>query len=81
MVLSFIDFKEWGEWVKAMDAPEIKLPKEQTIGNTEKWLLDSVIPALARVIFLSPTGDFYEKFTLALTDKLAELSNKRQTVH
>lgn len=81
LVLSFIDFKEWGEWVKAMDAPEIKLPKEQTIGNTEKWLLDSVVPALARVIFLSGDAAFYERFKDEVTQKLVELSNSKQTVH
>lgn len=78
MVVSFVNFEEWSEWNKAMAAPEIELPKEQKIGNTEKWLLDSVAPALARVIFLSPTGGFFDKFTDEVMMRLSELSKKRQ---
>ena len=81
MVVSFVNFEEWSEWIQAMDVPEVKLPKEQKIGNTEQWLLDACAPALARSIFLSGNTDFYEKFKTAVTDKLIELSNKRQTVH
>lgn len=81
LVLSFVNFEKWSEWGKAMDAPEIKLPKEQKIGNTEKWLLDACAPALARIIFLSPKGDFFSKFTDEVERRLLELSNNRQTVH
>jgi len=81
MVLSFVNFEKWGEWNRAMDAPEIKLPTERKIGNTEKWLLDSVAPALARVIFLSPKGDFFAKFTDEVTRQIEQLSNSKQTVH
>ena len=81
MVLSFVDFKEWSEWSKAMDVPEIKLPKEQKIGNTEKWLLDACAPALARTIFLNPEVGFFEKFTDEVTRQIEKLSENRQTVH
>lgn len=81
MVLAYANFPKWREWRKVMATTPIKLSKVQTIGNTEKWLLDSVVPALARVIFLSGDTAFYEKFKAAVTDKLVELSNKRQTVH
>lgn len=80
MVLSFVDFKEWSEWSKAMDVPKIELPKEQKIGNTEKWLLDACAPALARIVFLHPTGDFYEKFTDEVTKQLDDLYRKRRTI-
>jgi len=81
MVVSFVNFEKWGEWLKAMDTPQIKLPKEQKIGNTEKWLLDSVAPALARVIFLNPKGDFFAKFTDEVTRQIEQLYNNKQTVH
>lgn len=81
LVVSFVNFEKWSEWSKAMDVPEFKLPKEQKIGNTEKWLLDACAPALARVIYFHPKGDFFQKFTQAVTDRLSELSNSRQTVH
>lgn len=81
MVLSFVNFQEWSEWSKAMDVPEIKLPKEQTVGNTEKWLLDSCAPALARMIFFQGNSDFYEKFKDEVMNRLEHLSNNRQTVH
>jgi hypothetical protein len=81
MVLSFVDFKEWSEWSKAMDVPEIKLPKEQKLGNTEKWLLDACAPALARVIFLNPELGFFDKFTDVVERELDKLSDNKQTVH
>jgi len=81
LVLSFVNFEKWGQWNKAMDAPKIELPKEQKIGNTEKWLLDSCAPALARTIFLDEDGDFFERFTKAVTVELEQLSNGKQTAH
>lgn len=80
LVVSFIDFKEWSEWNKAMDATEIKLPSERKETNTEKWLLDAVAPALARVIYFSGNSDFYEKFKDEVMNRLEELSNKQRTV-
>ena len=80
MVLSFVNFEKWSEWSKAMDVPQIKLPKEQKLGNTEKWLLDACAPALARTIFLNPEMGFFEKFTDEVTRQLQQLSDKRQTV-
>ncbi len=81
MVLSFVNFEEWSEWNKAMDAPEIKLPKEQKIGNTEKWLLDACAPALARTIFLNPEAGFFAKFVDEVETKLKQLADEIQTVH
>jgi hypothetical protein len=81
MVVSFVNFEKWSEWSKAMDVPEIKLPKEQELGNTEKWLLDACAPALARTIFLNPGSGFFDKFTDEVTRRIEELSKNRQTVH
>jgi hypothetical protein len=81
LVLAYAHFPAWREWNKVMAATPVKLQKQQTIGNTEKWLLDACVPALARSIFLSGNTEFYEKFKTAVTDKLIELSNNRQTAH
>jgi hypothetical protein len=81
MVVSFADFTKWREWREIMEVDPVKLPKEQKPGNTEKWIFDSVVPALARLIFFSPKGDVFERFTLAVTDQLKQLSDNRQTVH
>lgn len=81
MVLAYCDFPDWPEWSVVMAADAVKLPKEQTIGNTEKWLLDSCAPALARVIFFQGNSEFYEKFKDEVMHRLVELSNNRQTVH
>lgn len=81
MVLAYADFPHWREWRKVMAATPVKLQKEQTIGNTEKWLLENVAPALARVIFFHPGSGFFDKFTDEVTNRLEELSKNRQTVH
>ena len=74
MVLAFANFPKWRQWNKAMAAAAVKLPKEQPVGNTEKWLLDSVAPALAKVIFLNPGTGFFNKFTDEVTRRIEELS-------
>lgn len=76
LVVAYADFPDWNEWRAIMDLSPVKLPKEQTIGNTEKWLLDSVAPALARVIFFAANTDFYEKFKDEVMNKLVEMSHK-----
>lgn len=81
LVLAYCDFPHWPEWSVVMAADAVKLPKEQTIGNTEKWLLDSCAPALARVIFFQGSSDFYEKFKDEVMSRLEHLSNNRQTAH
>jgi hypothetical protein len=81
LVLSFVNFEKWSQWNKAMDVPEIKLPKEQKLGNTEKWLLDACAPALARTIFLNPEAGFFEKFTDEVTRRIEQLANNNKTVH
>lgn len=88
MVLAFANFPKWRQWNKAMVATPVKLPKEQAVGNTKKWLLDSAAPALAKVIFLTISEDeeeinldFYEKFKDEVMHRLEQLSENRQTVH
>lgn len=81
MVVSFADFKEWREWRQAMEVSEIKLPAERHETNTERWLLEACAPALARVIVLEDSTEFYEKFKDAVMGYCIQMSNNRQTVH
>jgi len=79
LVVSFADFKEWREWRAAFQVPEVKLPSERKPTNTEMWLLKSVAPALARVIVLADSTEFYEKFKDAVMQYCIQMSNNRQT--
>lgn len=81
MVVSFADFGEWREWRAAMEVPEVKLPSERKATNTQKWLLDTCAPALAREIVRADSTEFYEMFKLAVTDLVIQMSNNRPTVH
>jgi hypothetical protein len=87
MVLAFANFPKWRQWTKAMAAAPVKLPKEQIVGNTEKWLLDSCAPALAKVIYFQQgrlkDGEMsmFDKFVDEVGRRLDELSKNRQTVH
>lgn len=81
LVVAFADFPKWKQWNRIMAVAPVKLRSERKASNTEQWLLDQCAPALAKVIYFSKEGDFFEKFTQAVTDRLLELSNNRQTVH
>lgn len=81
LVLAYVDFPTWDQWVEAMAAPEVKLPAEQKETNTRLWLLNACAPALAREIVLSGDTQFYEKFKAAVALLCEQMSNNRQTVH
>jgi len=81
MVRAYADFPAWRQWRRIMDVDTVKLPSERKETNTERWLLEQCVPALARQIFLSDSTEFYEKFKLAVTDAVIEFSNGRRTVH
>jgi len=82
LVLAYATFPAWGEWLAAMDAPEIKLPTERKETNTRLWLLSACVPALAREINLHADGiAFYIQFKDAVALISEQLSNNRQTVH
>ena len=81
MVRAYADFPAWRQWRGIMDVDTVKLPSERKETNTERWLLEQCVPALARQIFLSDSTEFYEKFKMAVVDNLEELSNGRRTVH
>lgn len=81
MVVSFVDFPEWGEWRQIMAIDPVKLPSERKETNTERWLLDACAPAMARVIYFASNTEFYERFKDAVTENLVQLSNGKRPVH
>lgn len=81
MVRAYADFPAWRQWRRIMDVEPIKLPSERKETSTERWLLGTCAPALARVVFLADNTGFYEKFTDAFVRNLEQLSNGIRTVH
>lgn len=81
LVLAYVNFPTWDEWLAAMDAPEVKLPFERKETNTRLWLLNACAPALAREIVLSGDTQFYERFKEAVAILSKQMSNNEQTVH
>lgn len=81
MVLSIADFPEWSEWNSAFQVSEVKLPSERKPTNTEKWLIEAVAPALARLMVLSDSTKIYNQFIDAVLDNCILLSNYSHTVH
>ena len=70
IIRSVIDFPTVSVWKSlTSDIQKIKMssiPKTQ--GDTEKWIMTQVLPALARTIVLN--ADFWVHFKLALVDQL-----------
>lgn len=81
MVVSFVEFPEWSEWQQIMDIVPVELPSERKETNTERWLLDTCAPALARAVYLSPRIDLYERFKEAFGIALEQLLNGTKTIH
>jgi len=81
LVIAYADFPQWREWQAIMDVVPVKLPTERHETNTERWLLDACVPALARVIYFASNTEFYEKFKDEVMQCLVEFSNGRRTVH
>ena len=67
IIIGFIDFPENKVWRKIMsdDAIKIAMPAKE-VGNTKKWLLESVAPALARELDLNES--FMYEFMLAVEE-------------
>ena len=61
MVRAFCDFPLSNVWSTVLNTEPLKIPTgDKSIGNTEKWLLEQVAPAFARVLVTNP--EFYEIF-------------------
>lgn len=81
MVVAYADFPSWRQWRRIMDADPVKIPSQRQETQTERWLLGTCAPALARVVFLADNTGFYEKFTNAFVSHLTALSSGERTVH
>jgi len=81
MVRAYADFPAWRQWRRIMDVKPIKLPSQRKETSTERWLLGTCAPALARAVFLADSTGLYEKFTNAFLNNLKLLSDGEKTVH
>lgn len=71
IILGFIDFPENEIWRKIMSDNSIKIAMPQKeVGNTKKWLLESVAPALARELDLDES--FMYQFMSAVEENRSE---------
>lgn len=73
LIKGHIDFPHWRKWQTCMDAEAITVKYELKDTNTQKWLLMTCAPALAREIHLAGDDDFYFRFIDAVKGKLEDL--------
>lgn len=73
LIRGHVDFPAWSQWNEIMQSPAIKLKSESKDTNTQRWLLKTCAPALAREIHLSGDDDFYFRFVDSVKTKLEEL--------
>lgn len=73
LIKGHIDFPSWKKWNKCMDAEAVTVKAILKDTNTQKWLLHTCAPALAREIHLSGDDDFYFRFIDSVKVKLEEL--------
>lgn len=81
MVRAYADFPSWRQWRTIMDVEPIKLPSHRKETATERWLLETCAPALARTVFLADNTGFYEQFINAFLAHLKQLSSGEKSVH
>jgi hypothetical protein len=73
LIKGHIDFPHWQKWQRCMSETAYNVKSEVKDTNTQKWLLLTCAPALAREIHLSGDDDFYFRFIDAVKTKLEEL--------
>jgi Replication initiation factor len=73
LIKGHVDFPQWRKWQVCMDTDAITVKHEPKDTNTQKWLLGTCAPALAREIHLSGDDDFYFRFIDQVKGKLEEL--------
>lgn len=64
IIRGFCDFPENGRWTHHLTSPTLSagIPKKEKTSDTKRWLMESVSPALAKV--LAQDHDFYVSFLL-----------------
>lgn len=78
IIRGFCDFPDDPMWVKHLTSPTLSagIPKKEKTSDTKRWLMESVAPALAKV--LAQDHDFYVSFLLKVmtianvTDRVGE---------
>lgn len=73
LIKGHIDFPHWKKWQLCFSVPAQNVRYEPKDTNTQKWLLKTCAPALAREIHLAGDDDFYFRFIDAVKMKLEEL--------
>lgn len=73
MIKAFCDFPTIEKWTEIFNHDNVKIPVATHVqGNTEKWLLEKVVPSLAKVVF--QRSEFMIEFQQALKSKIHELA-------
>jgi len=64
IIKGFCDFPEYAPWVEHLASPTLSagIPKKEKTSDTKRWLMESVAPALAKV--MAHDHDFYVSFLL-----------------
>ena len=73
LIKGHIDFPQWKKWQKCLSDEPYIVRNSVKDTNTQKWLLATCAPALAREIHLSGDDDFYFRFIDQVKGKLEEL--------
>lgn len=58
LIRAHVDFPDWKQWNRVMQADKGKLVYEKRISNTRKWLLDSVASSIAKELLLDDDQAF-----------------------
>lgn len=73
MIRHFCDFPNLKLWCDIFNHEPVKIPVETHMqGNTEKWLLEKVVPALAKVVFQN--SEFMVEFHQELKNRINDLA-------
>lgn len=73
LIKGHVDFPHWKKWQLCFSLPAQNVRYESKDTNTQRWLLKTCAPALAREIHLSGDDDFYFRFVDSVKVKLEEL--------
>lgn len=79
LVKGHIDFPQWKKWQACMPDDPVIVRYSVKDTNTQKWLLHTCAPVLAREIHLAGDDDFYFRFIDSVKGKLEELRETYET--
>lgn len=76
LVQGFVSFPEWKVWAEIMGANVVKIPSDKQETNTQLWLLNVVVPSLAREIVLAHDHSFWFRFKSCLDLEIERLNEE-----